>query len=371
MLLNKFNFAIFPLVLGITFQVGQPFGSRIGFVIVCVLASFSLLILIRDINKKITKNEFLLILFAFANISIYLFNSVEFIGFSRSLLAYLTFFVTYFLFRSLTIERREKIFTWILVLALLFSILELTSRLQGLSDLVYLLNSNLHSLKSQSAYYSDSNGYGIYILCIIMLLILYILNNELKRRRFFVLGVTILCLFLMLSLSRSAIISFFFFLFFIFSCHTKSKLVKYIHFLIMVAAILLLIPKLYEFVLSDSSGSTRILIFQHTFSEFGSDTISEMFFGLGEGLGKIRFSYEEGAYAHALIPLLLGMSGLIGTATYFMFWVILILSERMLFLFLGPLFITGLILLPPYFEVIYFCLGALLAQKNKEPINNN
>ncbi|MCF7487636.1 hypothetical protein L3V33_16875 [Vibrio sp. A2-1] len=139
----------------------------------------------------------------------------------------------------------------------------------------------------------------------------------------------------------------------------------------MVAAILLLIPKLYEFVLSDSSGSTRILIFQHTFSEFGSDTISEMFFGLGEGLGKIRFSYEEGAYAHALIPLLLGMSGLIGTATYFMFWVILILSERMLFLFLGPLFITGLILLPPYFEVIYFCLGALLAQKNKEPINNN
>src|SRR5690606_3785470 len=107
-------------------------------------------------------------------------------------------------------------------------------------------------------------------------------------------------------------------------------------------------------LIQDSSFNTKINIFYslNTIAEHG---LINILFGYGVEAGGFIYSYKEGAYAHALIPLLIGQFGLIGLIAYFSF--LIYLSFKVGFygwLLSFAIFVSGLSLSDPWQVLNYF-----------------
>ena len=65
--------------------------------------------------------------------------------------------------------------------------------------------------------------------------------------------------------------------------------------------------------------------------------------------GAYLYSYEEGAYAHAVLPMLMGQVGLIGLVVYIVFFILYgrLVARNYLIIYF-PIFLIGLSYLHPF-----------------------
>ena len=92
-----------------------------------------------------------------------------------------------------------------------------------------------------------------------------------------------------------------------------------------------------------------------------------MLFGYGLLDGGYAISYQEGKYAHALVPVLLGQIGIIGLLVYLISFTIMCFKSGthgivLLFSFL----ITGISLVDPW-QIIYFWSALYMLHLKKIP----
>ncbi|PSU50936.1 hypothetical protein C9J12_02925 [Photobacterium frigidiphilum] len=197
--------------------------------------------------------------------------------------------------------------------------------------------------KYGSIMFFDSNYVGLNILPIVILA----LSND-KYRKLYIIWLSILVAF---SLSRSACLG----LLMIYTLYFIKWQRKYTPFVFIIIALLLPFAgyEVYDFFKNDSSFLTKIAIFQ-SLDLITQVSIFDFLFGFGLEKGPFIYSPNDAAYAHALIPLLLGQIGLVGLLIYFLSWVgmILYFGFPMLVAFITLNF-CGISLADPW-EVIYF-----------------
>lgn len=209
-------------------------------------------------------------------------------------------------------------------------------------------NDNFFYFKYGSVMFFDSNYIGLNLLPLIILSLV-----DYRYRKLFLLFLSVLVI---LSLSRSAIFGFLsiFFLWFAY-LHRRNPVFIYLLSSVMGP---ILIYFVYGLVKDDASFITKIAIFE-SLSIAGDVTALELLFGFGLDKGPFIYSPNDNAYAHALIPLLLGQVGIIGCIVYFITWFFLIYRYGLpMFLGFFVLNLCGLSLADPW-EVTYFYISVL------------
>lgn len=218
--------------------------------------------------------------------------------------------------------------------------------------------SNFYILKVDSPFFYDSNGTGIYILCLFCYFVT--LWEKLNSEKYIYTAITYV--FMLGTFSRAAILcSVLVFICYIF---IRSNILTRF-FLVSLASLLLWFgtSTVLTTIAFDGSGGTKLLIFSRITDLYFANSLSEQLFGFGIELGNFAYSYLEGSYAHALIPMLLGEVGLIGLFAYLAFWLwwILRINTFVIIVFV-PFFILGISYLPPFNET-YFFVGGIAASQ--------
>ncbi|WP_129120581.1 hypothetical protein [Veronia nyctiphanis] len=127
------------------------------------------------------------------------------------------------------------------------------------------------------------------------------------------------------------------------------------------------VPKYIDLISADGSGSTKLAIFSRLSDLFFNYDLLEQLFGFGVEKGNFAYSYYDGSYAHALIPMLLGELGLVGLLSYLIFWLFWgVKSPKVFFTVFIPFFILGLSYLPPLNETYFLVAGISMALTRKD-----
>lgn len=230
-------------------------------------------------------------------------------------------------------------------------------------DLDFFLG-NFYRYKLYSRFFFDSNALGLYLLIYFSFFLFLIRRGIFSQKRDKIL-VFLLYLACWLSFSRSVIIS----LNLLVLYHAWNYLGRASRnalLLIMICLFPYAIQEVYEAVLSDGSGLTKLLIFKDTFNKLFELDFHEMLFGHGINAGNYTFSYKVGNYAHALIPMLLGHFGIVGVILYFSFFIYAAIYSRLANLYLLiPMFISGLSYLHPFYESVFLVNMLIVSINNK------
>ena len=166
--------------------------------------------------------------------------------------------------------------------------------------------------KSSSIMFFDSNYVGIFALLILVFLFFAKSNIETERKRYNLKILVVIAL-VLLSFSRASIATlilliaveaFFFF-------KLKSTRLFYIYISSMTILVMTVLSFLSDYILNDPSFHTKLDIFR-SLEKAADMTVSRLIFGFGFNGGAFVYSYLPGAYAHAAIPLILGVAGLSG-----------------------------------------------------------
>ncbi|WP_352283713.1 hypothetical protein [Pseudoalteromonas sp. Q18-MNA-CIBAN-0097] len=202
---------------------------------------------------------------------------------------------------------------------------------------------NFFYFKYGSIMFFDSNYIGLNLLPLVILTL-----SHHKYRSIFLVWLVLLVLF---SLSRSAWVGLLF-IFTLWGINRPGNLGRFLMGISLIA-IPFAIILVYEIVKNDPSFLTKIAIF-NSLELITEVSYVELFFGFGLVEGPFIYSPNENAYAHALLPLLLGQVGIVGTFIYFFTW--LLMCKRFgfpVFLAFIILNLCGISLADPW-EVIYF-----------------
>lgn len=223
-----------------------------------------------------------------------------------------------------------------------------------------LKNRTFYAYKYSSIMFFDSNYVGLFLLPLMILNLFYLENIEVDRRCLVSLLVVLGLIFL--TFSRSAIITAVavLCLFFLYKAYKKSKSV--VIFLLALLLIFSVYVSSYVFglLMEDGSFVTKIGIFYSLAGNTETDIVGFLF-GFGVVEGGYKYSYTEGAYAHAFIPLFIGQYGLIGLLLYFSFWVYF--SSKVGFfgwLLFFSFLLSGLSLADPWQILNYFAMLLML-----------
>ncbi len=197
------------------------------------------------------------------------------------------------------------------------NIIKIISMQSNFLDLIF--EKYFYAYKFSSIMFYDSNFVGLFLLPLLVLNLFYI-NLE-KNQKIFKFLVFIILILIFLSFSRSAIITsmviiYFYFMYII---YYKNK-----HLFLIILLISLLVGSVgliyfINFLFKDGSFLTKIGVFSSLQTILDHDIIN-ILFGYGVEAGGTIYSYEEGAYTHVLIPLLLGQIGIIGLTFYLSFF---------------------------------------------------
>ncbi|MGY9288732.1 hypothetical protein [Citrobacter braakii] len=269
-----------------------------------------------------------------------------------------SFYIGYFIFSQVINKNDARAISFVIFIAstifLLFEFYFRVYKAFGFN----LSVSNFYILKVDSLFFFDSNGTGIYILCLLCYFVT--LWEKLNSEKYIYIAIT--CLFQLGTFSRAAILS----SVLVFICYIfirSNTLTRFI--LISLASLLLLVgtSTVLTTMAHDGSGETKLLIFSRMTELYFANSLSEQLFGFGIELGNFAYSYLEGSYAHALIPMLLGEVGLIGLFAYLAFWLwwALRINTLVIIVFV-PFFILGISYLPPFNET-YFFVGGIAASQ--------
>lgn len=214
-------------------------------------------------------------------------------------------------------------------------------------------NQYFYAYKFSSIMFFDSNFVGLFLLPILILNLFYI---EISRKLIFKILLIVVLFLIFLTFSRSAIITATIVIY-IYSMYIVMRWNKQFFFISLFLTFFLFsigLFYLYTALIQDGSLKTKLGIFSSLNAIFENDLIN-IFFGYGVETGGTVYSYKEGAYAHALIPLLLGQFGLIGLIAYFS--LLIYLSFKIGFygwLLFFTIFTSGLSLADPWQILNYF-----------------
>ena len=176
------------------------------------------------------------------------------------------------------------------------------------------------------------------------------------------------------TLSRSAIITLFIIIIWHYYFFKFKLKFKFIYLLVFLVFTLLFIKDILLLIQEDLSGSTKLEIYRIFLDKFFMQDIRGGLFGYGINLGNYVYSYKEGLYSHALIPMITGYFGFIGVILYFCFFIYfaIITKGHSLFAFLTA-FIIGLSYLHPFLETFFlahgFIVGLYLRKARKKVIS--
>ena len=202
---------------------------------------------------------------------------------------------------------------------------------------------NFFYFKYGSIMFHDSNYVGLNA---IPLLILSLVN---KDRR--ILFSSIFSVIILFSLSRSAWIVTIL-IFAIWFIRANRFLINAMY-MFGIPLSLAAIYVLYGVVSEDRSFLTKVALFS-ALGNASDIPLTNFLFGFGYEIGSYIYSPGSSAYAHALIPLLLGEVGLVGMIVFFLSWSYLIYRFGfVVFLNFVAMFVCGLSLGDPW-ELIYY-----------------
>jgi hypothetical protein len=222
---------------------------------------------------------------------------------------------------------------------------------------------NFYRYKINTIHFYDSNALALYGLVNFSVLLYFYRFH--KKTRFLKLLLFCYIPILMFCVSRSVIIA----LFCILLYDQYKRLTKFLKFTSITTIILLFLfnsSSLFGFVDSDGSGRTKLNIYMRVVELFPAQNLRTMLFGEGINLGNYTYSYEYGKYSHALVPMLLGQFGFIGTLIYFLYFYLhsLLLSSKNLYI-LVPLSIAGLSYLHPFLESLFIANAIVIGLEVK------
>jgi hypothetical protein len=218
--------------------------------------------------------------------------------------------------------------------------------------------------KSSSIMFYDSNYVGVFALLILVFLFFARSNAENAKRQYNV-KIFIVVSLVLLSFSRASIATGILLVaveaFFIFK--RRSPLLLYIY---VSTVTILAIAAFYlaaDFILNDPSFHTKL----DTVRSLGKITdigMFELFFGYGFNKGSFLYSYEPGAYAHAAIPLLMGIVGLSGLLLYFGLMTFYSIKLGVYgFYLIIVILVNGFSILDPWQLMIYWGFAYMYAMK--------
>ncbi|MEZ9590571.1 hypothetical protein AB4302_06295 [Vibrio breoganii] len=350
----------YAFISSITLQIGLAFGSRIGPIILFTTLSFlAVIVFFKEVELSV-KQKILISILIFHSL-IYGINSFEIEGFLRVLNCAAICYLVSVIFNRFD---DKKVYTYFFLMSVLFLAIELFLRLPSLNPVVVYntILYNLHILKFGSPFFSDSNGIGIYALCVYM----FLSFTDSNKVQFKTILQLLLILFILLSLSRSCILGLGVFLFYSIIYKNSNKYQKYILVCFCLLFLLTIFPKIIDELQMDNSSNDRLLVFKDLYYSIGDDGLFKLLFGYGENIGKVHFTFQEGHYAHAFIPLVLGQSGLLCLLSFLFLFVIVSIDNERIFIFVVTFNIIGLIFMPPYFEMVYVVLSGLLSLEYTE-----
>lgn len=208
-----------------------------------------------------------------------------------------------------------------------------------------------YAYKFGSIMYVDSNYVGLQALTLIPIAALFFKG---KSKKIIILLISFL---VVLSLSRSAIISLFF-IFLIYMYSNKTYISKIVIFFTVSIVSTIFVFFLFESAyLSnhaiDGSLKTKFEIFDRLYSILLNLDLKTILFGSGFEYGGYVFSYKPGEYAHVMIALLMGEQGLLGLFLYLnlLLFIFKISGNKSVYIIL-PMLLSGLSLVNPY-DYIY------------------
>jgi hypothetical protein len=249
-----------------------------------------------------------------------------------------------------------------LMVATFVSVLEVCLRLQNFK--IERLLENFYNYKIDSPFFYDSNAAGIYSLLTLILLI-KVISLKLNHNKVILNCLLIsLVITIFLSFSRAAIIAMF--TLFVFKFYQKSNLSKIVCAICLIILLTLNIENGIEILQADGSGNSKLLIYSATIQLMGEVSLSTLMFGQGMNYGAYVYSYEAGSYAHALLPMLLGQVGVVGTFVYVCFFYLFArLNTKRYMEVLFPIMVVGLSYLHPFLEMIFAITAICFAVDNK------
>lgn len=224
---------------------------------------------------------------------------------------------------------------------------------------------HFYSFKYSSVMFFDSNYVGLMGLLMIFC-VKFIKNHQLSNQKLNIAEVIAICI-VVFSFSRAAMISAVLFYGTYYLVKIRSLSIKISLLITLITAVLLFICVSDLHVLNDGSLETKFQIMDSLYSKFGSVTFTQYIFGAGPVVGGYVFSYKDGGYAHALIPLIVGEMGVIGMVMVLVLYIYIIMKFRLWgWLFAIITFIPGLSLIDPYQVMYYWAVVLLHNIKTKE-----
>lgn len=283
---------------------------------------------------------------------------------------FLAFGLSFFVFYSVYYASNKAVHVAVIVatsVVILVLCLDTYFRFSGFS--YERLASNFYIYKVNSPFFVDSNAVALYALFGFSLFYYYYLY-QCNRSCFLLLALLFLIfLFILLSFSRASIIALFVLL--IFSWYFRRSYYFKINILFLSVFIFFLsVPMIISMVNFDGSGSTKVGIYVRFWDLFWLQDILPALVGHGINEGNYVYSYEEGKYSHALIPMVTGQFGLFGLVLYFFFFLYSawITKGHSLYAFI-PAFVAGLSYLHPFLETLFvanaFIVGIYLKSRGR------
>jgi hypothetical protein len=244
-----------------------------------------------------------------------------------------------------------KSFDLMVVCALVILLIECYLRLTSTEFNFQAALINAHAFKHDSPFFYDANAAAIFLIIHFSLFIYRIKMFNSNSKLLFLLVGSLFAILVLLTFSRAAIVVFALLVIYLSYSTIKIKIAKRASILLLFIMVLFLAPNVYELIESDLSGITKIEILFSMTSWWDQD-IGKALFGAGINDGNYLYSYEEGKYSHATIPMVLGSFGLIGVILYFTFFLLVHSASPRALVWILPLFVLGLSYLPPFLESI-------------------
>jgi hypothetical protein len=360
------NIALLILLVGSTLQYGDYIVSRYFIPLCSIIIGWLILIFTIKTFNKYEKKLFQLHLYSFTGFAVislvglgdldeYIFDVIKlFLAFSSS------FLVFYFIVKADWTALNKSLLI-MFYSAIIFLFLESIGR--GSSVLTFEFSrviENFYLAKINSPYMVDANAVGLYALIYLLLASYIIIKSWSSKIWKYKLIYTMLSVFVLLTLSRTAIAGLIVvMLIFVYKyLYNKFKILTITLYIVLA---IFLIIYIFGVILEDGSGKTKLGVIESLIEIGPNLDLRGILFGFGINEGNYVYSYEAGKYSHLLIPMVLGQFGLIGFYIYFLYFAyILYLSKGSLLIFYGVLAMVGLSYLHPFLETIYFANGLLL-----------
>lgn len=229
---------------------------------------------------------------------------------------------------------------------------------EGYSDA--LKRDTFYVFKYGSIMYLDSNYVALHAL-VVSVLVYYLFGGFYRK------VLSFLCIMIIaMALSRAAYVAFFLIpaLYLFRKLSIQSKFILFSIFSPL--TLLIIIHYIYLLDFNDASFETKLGIFDAFYSKMFEVDLGTLMFGQGFDVGGYLYSWKEGGYAHAMIPLVVGEVGIVGMFFYISIIIYSYVKVGFDSLYITfPMIIAGMSLIYPYDAMYIYSILLLFYVKIK------